>query len=604
MFNILKLLLAIIGVSFLTEVSFGQGDAPAILKGLNQADKSIGAFIRTPNGQVTKISSSSALIETGNNNILENPNFEHSVYDTSWIIGSGTSSKVDVNIDNTKVFSGLNALKMTMAAASLGVFNVSPTGNQAYKDGVQGLVSVRIKTTVSGIRACQRKGFAITTNCVNVTPDGKWNLYKIPSILGEFYNGVEITSSPAVVTGDVYIDDAFVGAINLESQNGACITSDCTTTFSAFVSSAGVVSGENVDFINGNAVITSTDVFTITFNTGVFTVAPNFGYKMFNEYGTGTTTIINNNATITAATAAIDFLSVSGTGATNIALTSGFWVTFTKSGADFTQAEAKKTGNVFTTQCGADCVDTYSAIIASTTTDVVTSENVDFINGNCTTATVGRSTCTFNSGIATQALSCGCSPVINAANRACSVLVQSSSSVLVSTTSGGVEADGIGFNLICQKQGADFVATRNIVGSFNEVVTSPGISKPKICHYAFGGASATLASPTLCTTGTCVETYDSCGTGTAPSFNTTGTYDNITFASGTFSSSSFIDCECKAFSNVTGNGRDCQTYFITGEQTWLTNSSGGLVLNLIAVQSASTTAANSYVTVTCKGEAP
>lgn len=221
MFNILKLLLAIIGVSFLAEVSFGQGDAPAILKGLNQADKSIGAFIRTPNGQVTKISSSSALIETGNTNILENPNFEHSVYDTSWVIGSGISSKVDVNIDNTKVFSGLNALKMTMSAASLGVFNVSPIGNQAYKDGVQGLVSIRVKTIVSGIRVCQRKGFAITTNCVNVNPDGKWGLYKVPSILGEFYNGVEITSSPAVVTGDVYIDDAFVGVTDIAQISSA-----------------------------------------------------------------------------------------------------------------------------------------------------------------------------------------------------------------------------------------------------------------------------------------------------------------------------------------------------------------------------------------------
>lgn len=218
MFNILKLLLAIIGVSFLAEVSFGQGDAPAILKGLNQADKSIGAFIRTPNGQVTKISSSSALIETGNNNILENPNFEHSVYDTSWIVGSGTSSKIDVNADSTKVFSGLNALKMTMAASSLNVFNVSPTGNQAFKDGVQGLVSVRIKTTVSDIRVCQRKGFAVTTNCVNVTADGKWNLYKVPSILGEFYNGVEVTSLPTAVTGDVYIDDAFVGAVDLKQD--------------------------------------------------------------------------------------------------------------------------------------------------------------------------------------------------------------------------------------------------------------------------------------------------------------------------------------------------------------------------------------------------
>ena len=328
-----------VGLAALVDVSFGQGDAPAILKGLNQADKSIGATIKTPNGQVTKLSSSMALIETGNNNILENPNFEHSVYDTSWVIGSGSSSKVDVNIDSTKVFSGLNALKMTMAASTLGVFNVSPTGNQAYKDGVQGLVSVRIKTTVSGIRVCQRKGIAITTNCVNVIPDGKWNLYKVPSILGEFFNGVEITSSPTAVTGDVYIDDAFVGATDLTQNISACQTPDCTTEFSARISSAGVISAENVDWVNGNCTVASTSQYTCTFNSSIFTVAPNCTLED-NDNGNFTQSFISSPTST-------GFTSRTLNGSTGVNAAASHTIICQRSGSDYATAKQLSNGNTY-----------------------------------------------------------------------------------------------------------------------------------------------------------------------------------------------------------------------------------------------------------------
>jgi hypothetical protein len=52
-------------------------------------------------------------------------------------------------------------------------------------------------------------------------------------------------------------------------------TLDCTDTFSAKISSAGVVSDENVNWINGNASIVGTSVYNITFNTGLFTTTPN-----------------------------------------------------------------------------------------------------------------------------------------------------------------------------------------------------------------------------------------------------------------------------------------------------------------------------------------
>ena len=353
-----------VGLAALVDVSFGQGDAPAILKGLNQADKSIGATIKTPNGQVTKLSSSMALIETGNNNILENPNFEHSVYDTSWIIGSGSSSKVDVNIDSTKVFSGLNALKMTMAASTLGVFNVSPTGNQAYKDGVQGLVSVRIKTTVSGIRVCQRKGVSITTNCVNVVPDGKWNLYKVPSILGEFFNGVEITSSPTAVTGDVYIDDAFVGATDLTQNINACNNVNCETEFSVNVSATGVVSGENLDWISS---CTNATTPVCTFNTGIFTVAPNCWMSFTGGDFQGN---ISSSAT-----------TVSGVrySSAGVAQAGQRFYFCQKQGADFTAAKQLSNGNTYSSTNA----DTDWASCGHTTSSFTGLGTVTAINTQC-----------------------------------------------------------------------------------------------------------------------------------------------------------------------------------------------------------------------------
>lgn len=48
-----------------------------------------------------------------------------------------------------------------------------------------------------------------------------------------------------------------------------------TTVYSAKVSSAGVVSNENTDWINGNASVTDTSLYTITFNSSIFSVVPN-----------------------------------------------------------------------------------------------------------------------------------------------------------------------------------------------------------------------------------------------------------------------------------------------------------------------------------------
>lgn len=139
--------------------------------------------------------------------------------------------------------------------------------------------------------------------------------------------------------------------------------------------------------------------------------------------------------------------------------------------------------------------------------------------------------------------------------------------------------------------------------SNDNLIKVSGYSKPKACVYAFGGGSATLASPTECTTGTCVEVFDSCGTASPPAFSATGIYIDLTFPAGTWANSSLIHCDCKAYDTTTGEPNECVTYFITGDNTWSTTSTGGAVLNIVANGITGTTK-NSYISLNCLAEAP
>jgi hypothetical protein len=427
---------------------------------------------QAPNNLATKLTAEQFLVETGNNNILSNPSFEHETVSSSWT-DNGTDTGIATAV---AVVHGKKAIGFLPVARSVNLIQSSTLYAAQFADGVQGLAMVRIKSDVA-VKVCSiQAGTVSTTNCVTTNTDLKWGLYKVPFILGGTSNGISISTNGALVTGTVLVDDAFVGAVDLQaitSFDTTCPTIACETSFSALIVTGGSVQNENVNWLSTQS---GTTTKTANFNAGIFTVAPNCTATL---YITASPAMSARVLSTTASAVNLQTPDYNGN------LQDGsLSLSCNKQGADYTaaiaaRAEYQKTQVAsYSASCGANCVDVYSAVIASTTTDVVTSENVDFINGNCTTATVGRSTCTFNSGLVTQQLSCSCTTVINAANRSCAVLVQSSTSVLVSTTSGGVEADGIGFNLICQKQGADFVATRNIVGSFNEVVTSPGISKP------------------------------------------------------------------------------------------------------------------------------
>jgi len=187
--------------------------APYGIKGQSQSGTLYSNVHQFPNNQVTNMGGINALVETGNKNILVNPSFEHSTFSTGWTSGAGSfSQNLTVEID------GLKAAEVTLSAQALAITQDSTLYASQFADGVQGLASIRVKTSLSGIKVCSRQaGVTSTTNCVNVQANGKWGLYKVPMILGATSNGISIHSNGTSLTGTVYLDDAFVGAVDLQA---------------------------------------------------------------------------------------------------------------------------------------------------------------------------------------------------------------------------------------------------------------------------------------------------------------------------------------------------------------------------------------------------
>jgi hypothetical protein len=74
----------------------------------------------------------------------------------------------------------------------------------------------------------------------------------------------------------------------------------CTDTFSAKITGGGIVSGENVDWISGNASLTDTSLYAISFNTGIFTTAPNCTLTEVDAVTTLTTSVKNSTEPTTS----------------------------------------------------------------------------------------------------------------------------------------------------------------------------------------------------------------------------------------------------------------------------------------------------------------
>jgi hypothetical protein len=282
--------------------------------------------IQVPNNLLTQVDTNKHLNETGNKNILINPSFEHSTFSTGWTNSAGTFTE-----DTIVEIDGLKAAKLVLSSQTMSLSQSSTLYASQFADGVQGLASVRVKSDVA-LKVCSiQAGTVSTSNCVDVQANNKWGLYKVPFILGATSNGISIASSGAV-SGTVYIDDAFVGAVDLsatQSFDTTCDTIACQTTFSVRITSGALAQNESVNWINGNCVASPVGTYTCNYNSGIFTDAPN----CVATTNGGSGGVIARFSTETNSQIAVNLRTDSG-----LAATEGFELICQKQGADYTAA--------------------------------------------------------------------------------------------------------------------------------------------------------------------------------------------------------------------------------------------------------------------------
>jgi hypothetical protein len=204
----MKEIFLFIFLSLFINYSFGQGDAPPILKGQNQATNQIGAKIFAPNLQITKINSSSSLIETGNPNLFENAGFEHQIFDYATAVIDGTATEETNNFLGT-VYSGVKSMKIVADSQPILIYKSTPVSAIPLWNSSSILIgSAMVNSNISGLSLCERYNFTISsTNCTPIPSDSTWRRIRVKFRAGDFQNGIAITTSGVSKTGTVYTDD-------------------------------------------------------------------------------------------------------------------------------------------------------------------------------------------------------------------------------------------------------------------------------------------------------------------------------------------------------------------------------------------------------------
>jgi len=297
--------------------------------------------IQVSNNQLTQTDVNKHLLESGNSNILSNPSFEHSTVSTSWTSSAGTLAA-----ESSVVVNGKKSLSVNLSTQALAITQDSTLYAAQFADGVQGLASVRVKTSLSGIRVCSRQASVTsTTNCVNVQGNGKWGLYKVPMILGATSNGISIASNGTSLTGTVYLDDAFVGATDLKQEMNACNSPSCETEFSAAISGAGVITQESSDWLGtcvrsgtGNRTATCTINASLGLTTGM-NCAGNINQAVTTAFSAGVVNVVSTSSTN------IVFDTAQASDGAGVGLPS--YIVCQKQGADFTAAKQLSNGNTY-----------------------------------------------------------------------------------------------------------------------------------------------------------------------------------------------------------------------------------------------------------------
>jgi hypothetical protein len=523
---------------------------PTTIKGQAGTKSTVFNF-EVPNHQATKTGGVNQLIETGNKNLLQNPNFEHQTYDSGWT-ASGTGTR---SAETSQKISGDKAWKCVVSSQTCNL-QQDTTINASELSGVQGVLKVWAKNTANATLCPRVNGSKQTSICLTLDRTGVWKEYEIPFLLGGTSSGIDIDVTSS--TGTIIVDDAYVGiipdgsiyeaaavgpwvdygpmTITATSTNPTKATTkqedsvrcrvvgedyECEYRYRAD-SNAGAAAGtggylfhlpSGIEYADSQPLGTiSTAVGASGDTTDTSRAASTIGKAV--AVGNGASAHYTGFA---VAVSSNRFQVCVLNGATNAGcINSGFYQLNLNNAAyhfriKFRGKNLNPRISLYSQQCirATDCENVFSAKISST--GVVSNENLDWISGNCNDLGNAQRRCTFVAGIFTQPPTCTASINIDLNGGTIRVFNESTTTFDIRSVIDNIANVANPITVICQKQGSDYKHRNIITGTFQDVVTSPNGGRVALCSAKIsstgvisdqiGGcfASCTNATTPVCT---------------------------------------------------------------------------------------------------------
>lgn len=484
-------------------------------------------------------------------NELVNPGFEQGL--KGWTSTAGTFSATAAN----GVDRGARAGCVSLTAQTLNLSQIIPVGNLRG----QGEISAEAYSTIAGTEVCSVVD-GVDRDCTPVENLSSWtNRIEIGFVAGSTDYGIRFKTA-GNVTGIACLDTTYAGKMPTGriSEVGAVgpwidygpITIGATTT----APTKGTPTTDkvrcrqmgssyecNYKLIGGTGTAGTGD-YLISLPTGIEfdSSLPNFtavgNVRDTADAQTSHFEIMGNirgGAPSGPAAAAAKYSSnqfrVSWT---NLFAATGNWSSSlydlgTRRDVDFTikfrGAGLNSRVSLYSQQCRkpSDCENSFSARVDGTVSpSVVSNENTNWINGNCTRTGTGIYDCPLVSNLVSNVMNCSASSANentgdSEGGTVCKIVysLSSSSNIRITCHNDGTASTANAlrnypFTLMCQKGSADYKGLNLITGTFEDAVKTPGSSTPALCSAKISSAgiisdqqgacfaSCTNANPTVC----------------------------------------------------------------------------------------------------------
>lgn len=191
-------------------------------------------------------------------NLLQSPGAESGK--KGWTNSAGTFT-----VESTGAIKGGRVFKVALSSQTLNLYQDSTSYASEFNDSVQGIAYAYVKTSVSGIKLCAKKaGVTQTSLCMSHSGSGKYELLKVPFILGSTSNGLAIISDSAK-TGNVFVDETYVGAVDLKVDGQTVNIQSSSLIQTVSFSLGATITGAITSSVNSG-------LYSYNSSTGIYTV--------------------------------------------------------------------------------------------------------------------------------------------------------------------------------------------------------------------------------------------------------------------------------------------------------------------------------------------